>query len=693
MQNNIIIQIRRCIIYLVLFLFPLFFLPITEEYFNLSKFYFLAFAILIILSLYILEILAFRKITFRKSWFDKPIILFLFSIVISVLVASPNKVEGLLEPVEGALMLVFLIILYFILMQQKDHHDKYLKILFYSAGITSLTAIIFFFSPLGGRPLPTYLGFLKNPEFSPLGTSLDQAAFLGFFSLWGILSFLKNRQKTLLTLFTTILIVIGFSLSLYNLVKPLSSTQPKSAFTKSKNQLSLLPSFSVSWVSAVETLKNPVAAIFGVGPANFASVFTRAKSLDYNKGDTWNVAFNHSGSYILGLWAGTGLLGLLSFFFLILHVFRSIYWSGHSLRPGHTKVEDSFTKLKIKISLSGEMLLFIYFLLVMLFIPAQSIVLFLFFVFLSTLMEETADGQKAKVLSFDLDDQPAFYIGISVIGILIIGASFYYLGRSYLAEYYYKKSLDSYAAGDARKIYETQRQSILINPYIERFHITFANLNLLIAGQVASKKASKITTQDRTNITQAIQAAIAEGKAAVSLNPQKAGNWESLAMIYRNILNVAQGADVWTISSFQRAILADPFNPLLRLNLGGVYYGKGQFDEAIKLFEEAVNLKSDWPNSQYNLAWSYFQQKEYAKAASTMQTVLNLIDPASNDYKKAQNELNDFKKKLVAEKEATPQNPSTQENLTLPTTPEPVISPKINLPEEASPESQTQSTN
>ena len=82
------------------------------------------------------------------------------------------------------------------------------------------------------------------------------------------------------------------------------------------------------------------------------------------------------------------------------------------------------------------------------------------------------------------------------------------------------------------------------------------------------KKKPELSEADRQTISQAIQAAIEEAKATVTLNPQKAVNWENLASIYRNIINVAQGADSWTVSAYQRAIILGPQNPTYRVSLG-----------------------------------------------------------------------------------------------------------------------------
>src|SRR5690606_5370366 len=105
-------------------------------------------------------------------------------------------------------------------------------------------------------------------------------------------------------------------------------------------------------------------------------------------------------------------------------------------------------------------------------------------------------------------------------------------------------------------------------------------------------------------------------------------NWQNLATVYRQILNAVQQAPLWTISSYQQAILLDSYNPTLRLELGSVYYLLQQYDQAQRLFEQAVSLKPDWANAHYNLAWAYYQKELYGNAVQQMQIVTDLLDPA-----------------------------------------------------------------
>ncbi len=186
------------------------------------------------------------------------------------------------------------------------------------------------------------------------------------------------------------------------------------------------------------------------------------------------------------------------------------------------------------------------------------------------------------------------------------------------------------------------------------------------------------------------------------MNPQKVTNWQNLASVYRQIINVAENAPVWAISTYQQAIIRDPRNPALRLDLGGIFYLFQNYAEAQRLFEQAVSLKPDWSNAHYNLAWAYYQQGLYQPAVEQMQIVVGIIDPAkqAEDFKKSQKDLEDFKKKLAEaqtqqqqqQQQTTQQTEDANSQLNLPTPPPAAVEPKIELPKESSPEAQPTET-
>jgi len=720
----------------IIFIFPFFFLPATQEFFLTNKLYLLAFSSLFLLLISTIKIAVTKKISWQKGAFDNLLILFLVALAISIVLSSPNKVQALLNPNFGFLTFFSLTILYFYLSRfslnlhqspsisnnlHKSPHlhqspistnlhkspliSTYLHLsLSISSFLLSLFTIIFFFQPFKNVDLPQYLQFLKNPSFTPIGSQLDLAIFLGFFVVLRLAQTLTytntadknektNNKSLILNTCYLILTLTALSLTIYSLIKPI---------TTNFNQFQLIstniPPFRLSWYSAVEILKNPVTAFFGVGVDNFASIFTRVKDIAYNQSPLWQIfSFNFSRSAILHLFTETGFLGLLVFSLLIFSVLKQLISTNlHKSQPISTNLNQSQS---IAINLHQSLLIsFIYLLICLFFFPPSLITWFLLFVVIAEFSSrDMINNVSTQPNEIDLTDLLPFYIITLGISFIFLAGFGYLLGRSYAAEIYFKKALDGMAKNDAKQTYNNMRQAIILNPYIERFRLNFSQLNLILANNIAAKanqqpqgkdqKPYQLTEQDRQNISQAIQAAIFEAKAAVSLNPQKALNWENLAQIYQNIINIAQGADVWTISAYQRAIVADPQNPVYRLNLGGVYYSLGNFEEASKIFEQAVILKPDWPNAYYNLAWANFQKQKYQEAVSAMENVIRLLDPKKDkaDYDKAKKELEEFKKKLPQEEKQATEEGKTQPKLTLPS-PIPTTTPQIQLPKEASPE-------
>jgi len=604
----------------------------------MEKLYLLGFGVLLLILISTIQIIISKKISWQKSPLDSLILLFITAVALSTLFSSPNKIQALLNPNFGLVMMIFLAILYFYLSRQKGPSLSASPfkvgpyIMKVSSIILSIVTIIFYFQPF------------KNisPNFTPVGSQLDLAILLGFFVIIGIINIFKkgdHKGSPLQYLSFIILPLLALFLTVYSI----AVQTPKLGVSTL-----ILPPFRLSWFTALEIFKNPWAAIIGVGPDNFSAIFTHVKDFAYNQSALWQVdSFNVSHSAILQILTETGIFGLLAFGLLIFNVIKQLVKKGdHKGSP-------------------LQLFLFFYLFICLLIFPPSLIIWFLFFVVLGLTLPAgrqvnqtpTTDVQTPKlgVSTIDLTDMLPLYFGMIIISFVLIVTSGYFLGRSYASEYYFKKSLDGIVKNNLKDVYNNQRQAIILNPYIERFRSSFAQTNLVIANNIANKVktpklgvSTQLTEQDRQTITQAIQAGIAEGKAAVSLNPQKAGNWQSLALVYLNVINTAKDADGWTISAYQRAILADPQNPTYRVGLGGVYYNLKKYNEALKFFEQAVSLKPDWANANYNYAWANFQIKNYPQAVNAMENALKLINKKTNkaDYEKVKKELEEFKKMI-----------------------------------------------
>ncbi|MCH7641066.1 hypothetical protein IID22_02645 [Patescibacteria group bacterium] len=252
------------------------------------------------------------------------------------------------------------------------------------------------------------------------------------------------------------------------------------------------------------------------------------------------------------------------------------------------------------------------------------------------------------------------------------------------AEVTFKRSIDALSQNQAQETYDLMRQAINTNPAVDRYHASYAQINLALANSIAQQAAGDpeaITDQDRVNIAQLIQQSIREGKSTVALNPLRAANWELLARIYQAIIPFAQGADVFAAQTMGQAVALDPINPNLRIALGGIHYGAANYDTAIRVYELAVAAKPDHANAHYNLAFALRDEGKVDRAIAEMTLVLSLVERGTDDFETARAALEDLESRRAAAT-VTP----TGEELTPPQPEEePLLEPPLELPEEAEP--------
>jgi tetratricopeptide (TPR) repeat protein len=681
-----ITKITSVLTQFVLLLTPLFFLPITREFIIVSKLYFFIYAVIGLAVVSLINLIVTRKIVWQKDIMINGILMLLVGAALSIIIMTPNKMQALFIPHDGFLPMLALVIYYMFLVgtmrKSKDTIFFYIAV---AGFIASLVGIFGFIAPLKSVKLPAEIAFLNAPLFNTVGTQLDFIMF-NIFTVVAIAAyFLTNKDITVVNghghnhkiknIPVKTLFYVFFAVALINLI--LQVFQVGKAILID-DQSFVLPPLSISWYAAIEILKNPLTTLFGVGVGNFSAMFTQVKTAAYNSTDLWQVAsFNISRSAFLHIFTEMGLVGAAGLGIIIVNIFRNM-----------------------KLAKAGAKVLIGFGLILLFFFPPSFMLFFIFFVCLAYFTANVR--QHEELYEADLAKIVPVYVACIIVFLVFIGALTYFTSTSFASELIYKSSLDAAARNDLKGLYEAQRNAIIINPYNEDFRRSYSQTNLIIANNIASKKKEEITEKDKETITQAIQASIAEAKAAVALNPAKVTNWQYLATVYRNIIYVAQGSELWTIAAYQRAILLDPQNPTYRLELGGVYYLLQVYDEAQKLFEQAVTLKPDWANAHYNLAWTLDRKKDYAGAVAQMQTVLTLINPKTNkaDYDQAKKDLDTFKKQLDEQQKAdaangaqngqqqqqtqTQQNP-TDERLNLPTPPAATFEPKLQLPQSASP--------
>lgn len=650
-------QIENIILIGFLALFPVFLLPSVQNPVITAKVVLLAIAVTTIIVLKAIRNLTSKTkgLVFASSSLDLPVLLLALAYFVSAYFVTPNKLEAFWLP-GSASFVIGGAVLYFIVRQLNEKARFVVR-----AGLLAGGALLSFFTVLstigilkGIQSLPAYM---KNDAFNPAGSVFVAAIF--FIVLAPIAAdLILHSEKYIYKVFAGVaggLFVLGFVITLTLTIKNWNNTQ--------------LPSLSTSWIVATETLK--LSPFTGIGAGNYLSAFSRFLPISYNATPQWGIRFSNANNYYLTAITETGLLGLASLVVLLIALVKS--------------VKKSTTE--------GTMFEYIPLVLLILALavfPVNPVLMILLFVLLGL------SGRTHIVHMFTPPHESApastegkFATYVTALPLLALSVFVLFLtGREARAEMIYQKSLNAIAAQDGKLAYDTLQTAINTSPYNDRFHLTYSQLNLLLANSLTQKKT--LTDDEKNTISQLVQQAVREGRIAAALNIARSGNWVNLASIYRAVIPLAKGADQFALQTYSQAIVLDPVNPNIRVALGGVYYGLKRYEEAIDVFRLATSAKPDFANSHYNLAIAYRDNGQYDKALAELTGVLTLVQKESNDYAAIQKEIENVKSKAPQKA----QTPAQTENLTPPTKIEEdkKLNEKIALPTDATPSSEVSPT-
>ena len=651
-------QLPLLLLYVLLALVPLFFLPITADFFDINKQALLFVSATLVTIAWSVQAILRQKVRITVSPLTIPMLVFVGAFLLSSFVSTPYLYEALLG--RGLVLFSLVIFSLFATSLQKNYSSKlYTYVLTGSAAVLSVTTIL---ETFGIGPSRIFNMFLKiqlptNGSFSLAGSALNGALFLvPIVAVHAVELFFKKEKNDRIFHGASLgVLVLGLAANIFVML-PGKPAQP------------ILIPVRVSWSVAVDTFKNLKTALVGYGPESFQVAFTQNRPLVLNTTPYWNVLFTTSRTELLNIIPTMGLIGTTAWVILMLAFLRVAFPLREQSRP-----------LSVVIGVIVlEHLLF----------PAPIVtnaILFTTATLLTIMLKQQKDERMADIIlhlfavkivapgSADKIEQHAasrvLAIVLSVAVLAGLGVSTFLLGKVYAAEMLFYRSLRAAQANNGKATYDLQGRVVTLDPLSDKFRRAFASTNFLIAENIASN--TQATDQDRNTIPQLIQQSIREAKAATDLDRRKTLNWQTLATIYRTLINVADGADQWAIAAYVRAIQTDPTNPLLRLDLGGVYVSMQNYEQAIRLFQQAAELKPDWPNAHFNLANAYRLKGEKQLALDALRETLRLLPMDNTERPKVEAQIAELERQV----RPTTQQPRPQ------TTPKPTPTPTPQLPQ------------
>lgn len=621
------IKILRTYLKVWLFVLPVFFLPVVVDNFGFGKNWLMFLVMLIGLIIWAVGLVVNKdnRIVVSKGWgwllgLTAWATIFWFFGETGVRMRSFMGTPGL------ALMLS-LTIWTFLWMQvseeRSEGEEKWLTV----AGIlVAVSSLVVFLLPAAKMPIswPKQNPIISlTSEWSLAGSILGELWLLGVLGvIWikKLLEKIKRREGYVGEMAITAILVLVLFLDVFKM------------FRSGWSYLDV----NSSWTIATESLKH--RPLQGVGIGNFLEAFNWWRPATFNNNKNWSGSFGWSANGGLQLWTELGIVGLIMGAFIFMAFVKS-----QKSKAG-----------KVGVILGTAILVLT---------PINLIGLVLMIWLASREMKTREVKLMLKVGESGINVAP---IILTVLVLLGSGFGLYWWTKVFLGEVYLKKSLEAAVVNDGGATYTQQIKAITANPYNAEYRRIYSQTNLALAIGLMSNK--DITDDQKQKAAVLIQQAVREGKAAVALDTGNASYWSNLASIYRQLVGSVDGSADWSYQAYSQAVALDPVNPSLRLDLGGLLFAAGKYEEADRLFEQVVSLKPDMANGWYNWAYTAKKLNKLGDAVNRLTQAVNLVPVTSGDFDKASKELEVWKKEyedLVKQQSAQTQ-PKPAETLMVP---------------------------
>jgi Tfp pilus assembly protein PilF len=657
----------RTNIYLLVFLTPLFFLPFSFEAFEFNKQYLLFFLVSSAVFAWLAKMVIFDKeVRFKRTPLDVPILIFALVGIVGAFF-SADKIASVFgfygKFTDSLISLISLVAMYFlvtnnVLPDKSSDKEKELatvpgiiKAFFWSLFFVLLITILSVFGVL--KMIPGAPSIMQNTSFNTVSGSLEGLSIflaVALVFLTGLMMVKKEsgsksrdfmvRLFWFVSLFLLILIDFGraWVLVLFSLLICLIVTLWKRMFKEDVNKL-LLPiiliiiavaflminssliqsmflksplpqeqvlnqqySLVTSFKAATANFKN---ALVGSGPGTFFHDFVFYKPSDFNTSSLWQVRFDRPGNYFAEILATMGFVGLASYIFLI-----SLY-----LMIGYLFILQKREALPILMALVALIIgQIVYY---------QNTVLALFF-WLFLALSAVAWQKPIKEKSVTFKSFPELSLIFSVI-VIVLGLGlltlYFFAVRFYLADSYYLNSINQNSD-------QMLEKAVSFNPYQPIYKMVLSRRYLNDMFVEASKPASEIN-KDLVQVYAFQAVSLAKGGevgnarivGATEAAPNNVAAWETLAVVYREIQGIFNGATEWAVKSFEKAISLEPNSPILYTELGKIYLNNGDIEKAREQFQKAQQLKPDYADAFIQEALMYEKQGKMNEAIKQMETV------------------------------------------------------------------------
>lgn len=358
---------------------------------------------------------------------------------------------------------------------------------------------------------------------------------------------------------------------------------------------------SISWQTALKTITDSLKnAFLGSGIGTWHYDFSKFKPNEFNNTIWWQIRFDRAGSYASELLATSGILGFISYFFIIA-MFFLVFWVLREKKEIFPYVM-TFTALVIT--------QFVYY--------QNTILAFSFWFILALNVISWQHRDKSiKIISLkELPELNLIFSTIVVLILLVVLVSYYFAIRFYLADVNYAKTQITFLSEERISLLE---KAVILNPKSATYQIVLSRVYL---SQLMEEITKPLTEQDLTKVQDLSTKAINQAKEATEAFPNSVAAWETSAMIYRDIQSLVSGTVEWSIRAFKEAIKLESKNPIFYTELGKLYLVSDDIQKARENFAKAKEFKSDYVDALLQDALIYERENDFDTAIKEIEEIV-----------------------------------------------------------------------
>lgn len=650
-------KISKISLYILVFLLPIWFLPITQEFLNFQKQALLVVFVLIALITWLMATLNQKELSIRLNWLHIPVlILFIVSTVSTITsIWRYGSFWGWpLNISDSFVTILFFTIIYFLISNNIKDSKEILRI-FLTFTVSTIIAGTYAILQLYNIFLIPF-SFAKISTFNTIGSVSSiaiLAAVLLLFSLTMTLT-LKGSLKRWFWIFTALLLAIIFIINSFNawlvlavglivlLIFEIWNLKKKMEFGWISFPMVLLilalffltfrisiPGAPISPIEVSPSRSAEMSIFFnafkqnpalGTGPGTFVLDYARYHQPSINKTIFWRTRFTSGASEIVDWFITKGILGGIS---LVVTIITAIVLAVRMLIKSKSDSFSWMMELGLLASFSGMAVAqIIYY--------SSFTTTFLFWLLLAGIGAGVSEYQKKISIA-----PPSFLAVVCssvFLLVLIFGIGFLFIGgQKYAAEVQYLRGVKLIAKGDTDNGITKILSAVSLNPSVDLYWRDLSQLYLSKINQITLDK-NLSDEQKRQQNQNALSNAIAAANQAVAVAPKNVENWNVRGFTYRNLIGI-EGADTVAIDSYDKASQLEPSSPFSFTELGRVYLAQAQgladkknnrdeyqlaISKALENLNKAITLKTDYAPAHYLIAIAYEQQGKSDEAVSKL---------------------------------------------------------------------------